>query len=684
MNLSAIYCRVSTDDQESHGSSLPYQVETCLKYAQENELTLGKKTSGERAIFQEQFSGAYYDRPQLLELLSLVKTGKISTVIFTKRDRVARDQYVFQRIKKEIEEAGGKMIFAEEKLTGDTAIDSFMGSTIVGFAEWEREQIKRRTHAGKVQHARENKWSFAFVPYGYTKNPTTKQLEIFEDEARIVRLIYRLYLEEGHTLDGIARYLDNEKIPPPSLSTKGTNNQKSIANSRKNISWKWIASTIYRIFERGELYSGTYTAFRDIYKTVAGKTQKIGEREKDLWVIIQVPPLVSVSEAEEVLERLEQNRRFAKKRSVRSYLLRGKLLCDCESPYHNMVGYPWQKVKKGKDGKALVDTEGNKIKDYYTNYRCSLFSIGKTDESRRCSNHISGIKIESLVIDTIKELFLSPESMFEYAIEREQGNGGKTWENAWEGQIEWDYTELVEKLRNLMKKHERIEELFVDGTISKERMKEMKEHVGNEQARLAKILEKEEQILRQEAFSTSARESWETIRKELWAQIGRFFLEATEEELRSLIELLVDRVMITHGEKKHVVIRFKIPLDIQLEEKYMEDAELFADDEHGKETSIGTYNFPTIFPLGEIHTPIVSKELQFEESEQKKEEENKKRSKNDKWGKWGGTWGNSISSAISKTLGYLKKKYTLNCRLDHLIQTISIRISILIFIRMFR
>lgn len=73
----------------------------------------------------------------------------------------------------------------------------------------------------------------------------------------------------------------------------------------------------------------------------------------------------------------------------------------------------------------------------------------------------------------------------------------------------------MEKLRNLIKKHERIEELFVDGTISKDRMKEMKEQVGNEQERLAKILEKEEQILRQEAFSTSARESWETIRKEL-------------------------------------------------------------------------------------------------------------------------------------------------------------------------
>lgn len=97
----------------------------------------------------------------------------------------------------------------------------------------------------------------------------------------------------------------------------------------------------------------------------------------------------------------------------------------------------------------------------------------------------------------------------------------------------------------------------------------------------------------------------------------------------------------------------------------MEDEELFASDENGKEASIGIYNFPTIFPLGEIHAPIVSHEVQFEASEQKKEEEKKQKNKNDKWGKWDGAWGGIISSAISKTLGYLKRKYTLNCRGDH-------------------
>lgn len=661
MNLSAIYCRVSTDDQESHGSSLPYQVETCLKYAEENGLKIGKKVNGENAIFLESFSWGYYDRPLLLELLSLVKTGKISSVIFTKRDRVARDQYVFQKIKKEIEEAGGKMIFAEEKLTGDTAIDSFMGSTIVGFAEWEREQIKRRTHAGKVQHARENKWTFGYVPYGYIRNPQTKQLEIYKDEADIIQLMYRLYLDEGYTLDKIIRYLESESLPPPCLSSKETTNQKSIANSRKNTGGKWIPSTIYRIFERGELYSGTYTAFRDIYKTEAGKTKLIGQRPKTEWVIVSIPPLITPEQAEKVLEKMEENRRFARKRSVRSYPLRWKLFCDCENPHHNMIGYPWQKVKKGKDKKPLLDNEGNKIKEYYTNYRCGLYNLRRTSEERHCKNHISGIKIESLVFDAIKELFLAPDTLFGYVLEQGKGNMRKAQEGTKERELEWDYSELLEKLKALMKKNERIEELFVDGTISKDRMKEMKERVQEEENKIQKALDTEEKLLRQETFSASARESWEVIRNELKEDIGFFFLEATDEEKRSLIELLIERIILTHGNNKHIIIRFKIPLDVSLEEKYMEDIELFANDGYGRETSIWVYNFPKIFPLGEIHTPIVSQEVQFEEPEKKKEENKKK---NDKWGKWGGAGKNSLGSAISKALAFLKKKYTLSCKYD--------------------
>ena len=65
------------------------------------------------------------------KVLDLARRGEISFVIFTKRDRVARDQYVFQKIMKDLSDAGVRVYYSEEKLTGDSAMDAFMGSTIV-------------------------------------------------------------------------------------------------------------------------------------------------------------------------------------------------------------------------------------------------------------------------------------------------------------------------------------------------------------------------------------------------------------------------------------------------------------------------------------------------------------------------------------------------------------------------
>jgi hypothetical protein len=47
-------------------------------------------------------------------------------------------------------------------------------------------------------------------------------------------------------------------------------------------------------------------------------------------------------------------------------------------------------------------------------YRCSLRTKAKVDDDRRCKNAILSRKVESVVIDTIKELFTNPETIFDY------------------------------------------------------------------------------------------------------------------------------------------------------------------------------------------------------------------------------------------------------------------------------
>ena len=87
------------------------------------------------------------ERPELDKLRLFASKKLLDFVIFAKRDRVARDQYVFQKIMKDFSDAGVQVFYAEEKLTGDIAMDDFMGSTIIGFASWEKEQIRKRCHA---------------------------------------------------------------------------------------------------------------------------------------------------------------------------------------------------------------------------------------------------------------------------------------------------------------------------------------------------------------------------------------------------------------------------------------------------------------------------------------------------------------------------------------------------------
>lgn len=206
-------------------------------------------------VFVEQFSGAYFDRPLLSEVLSLAKLGKIDFVIFTKRDRVARDQFIYQRIMNELEKARVQVYFAEEKLTGDESMDNFMGSTIVGFAQWEREQIRKRTHAGRIQHARDGKWPFSSIPFGYFKNPETKKLEIYEAERWIVLEIVRLFLEEDYTLWKIADEFTKRKIFPPSMSDKDSPIQKSMRKRRINAVDYWSVVTVHRILSKAPMYT---------------------------------------------------------------------------------------------------------------------------------------------------------------------------------------------------------------------------------------------------------------------------------------------------------------------------------------------------------------------------------------------------------------------------------------------
>ncbi len=69
----AIYCRVSTDNQESEGTSLQTQLEACRNYCQDKGYDVAYR-------FSEAYSGLTLERAKLNELRDLVRNEQIDVV----------------------------------------------------------------------------------------------------------------------------------------------------------------------------------------------------------------------------------------------------------------------------------------------------------------------------------------------------------------------------------------------------------------------------------------------------------------------------------------------------------------------------------------------------------------------------------------------------------------------------
>ena len=70
----AIYCRVSTEDQEREGTSLQTQFEACLSYCHDKGYDVAYR-------FSEAYSGLTLERPKLNELRELVRNEQIDVVV---------------------------------------------------------------------------------------------------------------------------------------------------------------------------------------------------------------------------------------------------------------------------------------------------------------------------------------------------------------------------------------------------------------------------------------------------------------------------------------------------------------------------------------------------------------------------------------------------------------------------
>jgi len=221
----AIYCRVSTDDQEREGTSLKTQMDACLDYCHKKGYEVSQR-------FSEAYSGLTLDRPKLRELQGLIRAGNIDVIVIYCLDRISRDPTHGVILTQEFEKLG----VALEAVTEDIN-NSELGkliSYIRGFAsKLEAEKIRERTMRGKMAHIENGRLpqGTGIGVYGYKWDKSAGRRTIIDHEAETVRKIFNMAII-GTSINRIAITLNESDNKTKSGSLWHRQTVKRVLNNR--------------------------------------------------------------------------------------------------------------------------------------------------------------------------------------------------------------------------------------------------------------------------------------------------------------------------------------------------------------------------------------------------------------------------------------------------------------------
>src|SRR6266487_1061247 len=317
----AIYARVSSDRQkENH--TIASQTAALKEYASKN----GYSVPTEWVFEDEGYSGANMLRPGLEALRDLAADGQIAAAVVYSPDRLSR-KYAYQvLLSEELARCGVELIFLKAP-PGATPEDQLLVQFQGMIAEYERAQIAERCRRGKKHMAQQGGVNvLSGAPYGYRyvrkTDISAAFYEVIEAEAKVVRMVFEIYTQQGLSIKAIARLLNERQIA--TRTGKG----------------RWERSTVWGML-RNPAYRGTAcygkTELRPRQRITRPLRQRRGlpsrdsaghERPRTEWIEVPVPALVSEEIFALAQEQLEKNKRHSPRRTVEPTLLQGMLVCE--------------------------------------------------------------------------------------------------------------------------------------------------------------------------------------------------------------------------------------------------------------------------------------------------------------------------------------------------------------------
>lgn len=336
----AAYARVSTDSEEQF-TSYEAQIDYYTKLIKANpqwefvEVYTDEGITGTSTKRREGF------RRMIKDALE----GKIDLIVTKSVSRFARNTVDSLVTIRELKEKGIEVFFQKENIYTLDSKGELLVTIMSSIAQEEARSISENVTWGQRKRFSDGKVNMAYKVFlGYEKGPDGKP-KIVEEEAKIVRLIYRLFLE-GDTYQAIANKLMGLGIPSPAGKER------------------WGASTVRSILIN-EKYKGDALLQKKFTVDFLQHKMKVNEGEvPQYYVENSHEAIINPSEWDAVQIEIERRQKFGKNYSGVSEFA-NKLICgDCGGFYGKKVWHSntarrkeiWQCNQKFTKGKVKCET----------------------------------------------------------------------------------------------------------------------------------------------------------------------------------------------------------------------------------------------------------------------------------------------------------------------------------------
>ena len=251
--------------------------------------------------------------------------GKIDLIITKSVSRFARNTVDSLVTVRELKAHNVEVYFEKENIYTFDGKGELLITIMSSLAQEESRSISENVTWGQRKRFADGKLIMSFGNFLGYKRGENGQPEIVEKEAKIVRLIYKMFLE-GKTPTYIAKYLTEQNIPTP---------------RDKNI---WRSTTVESIL-KNEKYKGAALLQKTFTTDFLTKKKKINEGEIPQYYVEDSHPAIVSKEVYSLVQQEFEKRKNSKNYMTTSSCFSGKIFCgNCGGLYGSKV--EWYNINR--------------------------------------------------------------------------------------------------------------------------------------------------------------------------------------------------------------------------------------------------------------------------------------------------------------------------------------------------